>query len=95
MHVCVYVNVQCSIDSIIVIINQFPIGLPSHPQHELAKRQCKGFSGMVTFVIKGDLETSKKFLKSLKVTNRTVPYQKLHTYILCELMFLTVSLLLV
>ena len=24
-------------------------GLPSHPQHELAKRQMKNFSGMMTF----------------------------------------------
>jgi methionine-gamma-lyase len=27
-------------------------GLPSHPQHELAKRQMKNFSGMVTFQVK-------------------------------------------
>ena len=45
------------------------IGLPSHPQHEIAKKQCKGFSGMVSFVIKGDLETANKFLKSLKVNS--------------------------
>jgi cystathionine beta-lyase/cystathionine gamma-synthase len=30
----------------------FP-GLPSHPQHELAKRQMSGFGGMVSFVLKG------------------------------------------
>ncbi|KAL5486743.1 hypothetical protein EMCRGX_G019262 [Ephydatia muelleri] len=42
-------------------------GLPSHPQHELAKRQCRGFSGMVSFRIKGTLENTKKFLESLKV----------------------------
>jgi len=43
-------------------------GLPSHPQHELAKRQCYGHSGMITFYIKGnDLETSRKFFKQLKV----------------------------
>src|SRR6185503_4568432 len=24
-------------------------GLPSHPQHELAKRQMRGFGGMLTF----------------------------------------------
>ncbi|KAL5486877.1 hypothetical protein EMCRGX_G019413 [Ephydatia muelleri] len=42
-------------------------GLPSHPQHELAKRQCRGFSGMVSFRIKGTLENAKKFLESLKV----------------------------
>ena len=42
-------------------------GLTSHPQHELAKRQCKGYSGMVSFRIKGTLENAKKFLESLKV----------------------------
>ncbi|XP_045462655.1 putative cystathionine gamma-lyase 2 [Harmonia axyridis] len=41
-------------------------GLPSHPQHELAKRQSSGHSGMFSVYLKGDLETSKKFLKSLK-----------------------------
>jgi cystathionine gamma-lyase len=42
-------------------------GLPSHPQHELAKQQCKGFGGMVSFRIKGDLSNAKKFLSCLKV----------------------------
>lgn len=42
-------------------------GLPSHPQHELAKRQCKGFSGMVSFRLKGTLENAKKFFAALKV----------------------------
>lgn len=42
-------------------------GLPSHPQHELAKRQCKGFGGMVSFRIKGGLEQSKKFCSAVKV----------------------------
>jgi cystathionine gamma-lyase len=31
-------------------------GLPSHPQHELAKRQMSGFSGMVSFTLKGGAE---------------------------------------
>jgi len=42
-------------------------GLKSHPAHELVKRQCTGFSGMVSMVIKGNLETASTFLKSLKV----------------------------
>ncbi|RXE94807.1 cystathionine gamma-synthase [Pseudoalteromonas sp. PS5] len=41
-------------------------GLKSHPQHELAKKQQLGFGGMVSFDIKGDLQTSAKFLTSLK-----------------------------
>ncbi|MDQ5828356.1 MAG: aminotransferase class I/II-fold pyridoxal phosphate-dependent enzyme, partial [Actinomycetota bacterium] len=28
-------------------------GLPSHPQHELAKKQMSGFSGMVSFTLEG------------------------------------------
>jgi cystathionine gamma-lyase len=42
-------------------------GLPSHPQHELARRQMKGFGGMMTFEIKGGLEAAKRFLRAVKV----------------------------
>lgn len=43
-------------------------GLPSHPQHELAKRQQKGFGGMIAFKIKnGNLSKSNVFLTNLKV----------------------------
>ncbi|XP_004679174.1 PREDICTED: cystathionine gamma-lyase [Condylura cristata] len=42
-------------------------GLPSHPQHELAKRQCTGCPGMITFYIKGTLKHSEAFLKNLKL----------------------------
>jgi len=42
-------------------------GLSSHPQHALAKKQMKGFGGMMTFEIKGGLEAARKFLKTVKV----------------------------
>lgn len=38
-------------------------GLASHPQHELARRQMDGFGGMVTAVLKGGLEPSRRFLE--------------------------------
>ncbi|XP_014381687.1 cystathionine gamma-lyase [Alligator sinensis] len=44
----------------------FP-GLPSHPQHELVKRQCTGCPGMITFYVKGKLEHAVAFLKHLKL----------------------------
>ncbi|XP_020378094.1 cystathionine gamma-lyase isoform X1 [Rhincodon typus] len=44
----------------------FP-GLPSHPQYNLTKQQCTGSSGMIAFVIKGDLEHAITFLKNLKL----------------------------
>lgn len=42
-------------------------GLPSHPQHALAKKQMSGFGGMITAVIKGDLESSRRMLSACKV----------------------------
>ncbi|WP_456396567.1 cystathionine gamma-synthase [Thermococcus sp.] len=42
-------------------------GLPSHPQHELAKRQMRGFGGMLSFELKGGLEEAIKFVESLEV----------------------------
>lgn len=41
-------------------------GLVSHPQHELAKRQQKGFGGMVAFET-GSLENAKKVLENVKL----------------------------
>lgn len=35
-------------------------GLASHPQHALAKRQMKGFGGMVSFVVKGGEASARK-----------------------------------
>jgi cystathionine beta-lyase/cystathionine gamma-synthase len=44
----------------------FP-GLKSHPQYDLAKSQMSGFSGMVSFDLKGDYQSVLNFLKKLKV----------------------------
>lgn len=49
------------------ITHDLIVGLPSHPQHELAKRQCYGHSGMITIYIKGGLTESRAFFKALKV----------------------------
>jgi cystathionine gamma-lyase len=42
-------------------------GLPSHPQHELARSQMSGFGGMISFVLKGDLERARRFLKACRL----------------------------
>ncbi|KAK2166633.1 hypothetical protein LSH36_37g10053 [Paralvinella palmiformis] len=42
-------------------------GLLSHPNYEVAKKQMRGFSGIVSFCIKGGIEEAKTFLKSVKV----------------------------
>ncbi|CUS82599.1 trans-sulfuration enzyme family protein [Candidatus Kryptobacter tengchongensis] len=42
-------------------------GLASHPEHEIAKKQMRGFGGMLSFELNGGLEDAKKFCDSLKV----------------------------
>lgn len=42
-------------------------GLPSHPQHALAKKQMSGFSGMMSFEVKGDAAAAKKVMESFKL----------------------------
>jgi cystathionine gamma-lyase len=42
-------------------------GLPSHPQHELARRQMSGFGGMVTAVLDRDLEGTRRVLERCQV----------------------------
>ena len=42
-------------------------GLPSHPQHELAKRQMDGFGGIVTVRLKGGFEAAKHFCERTKL----------------------------
>lgn len=37
-------------------------GLPSHPQHALAKTQMSDFGGMISFELKGDLERAKRMI---------------------------------
>jgi len=42
-------------------------GLPSHPQHELAKRQQAGFGAMMSFELKGGLEAVKALFEVVEL----------------------------
>lgn len=42
-------------------------GLASHPQHVLAAKQMSGFGGIVTFFIRGDIESARTFLEKCEV----------------------------
>jgi cystathionine gamma-lyase len=42
-------------------------GLPSHPQHQLAKRQMDDFGGMVSAVLKGGLPEARRFLERCEI----------------------------
>jgi cystathionine beta-lyase/cystathionine gamma-synthase len=42
-------------------------GLATHPQHRLAKKQMKGFGGMLSFEIKGTSKDAMRFTESVRV----------------------------
>lgn len=42
-------------------------GLADHPQHDLAKRQMRGFGGMLSFEVKGGLEGAKQVVVRTKL----------------------------
>jgi cystathionine beta-lyase/cystathionine gamma-synthase len=42
-------------------------GLPSHPQHAVAKAQMSGFSGMITFELTGGTEAGKQLMNHVKL----------------------------
>jgi len=49
------------------IIRVYYPGLPSHPEHHIAKKQMTGFGGVVSFELAGGLVETIKFIDSLKI----------------------------
>lgn len=47
-------------------------GLESHPQHALARRQMKGFGGMMSVELKGDKHTAATLISSLRLAKCAV-----------------------
>lgn len=42
-------------------------GLKSHAHHALAKKQMSGFGGMITFLVKGGMKETRKFLETVEL----------------------------
>ncbi|XP_020273447.1 LOW QUALITY PROTEIN: cystathionine gamma-synthase 1, chloroplastic-like [Asparagus officinalis] len=49
------------------ILRVYYPGLPSHPEHHIAKQQMTGFGGVVSFELAGGLLETVKFIDSLKI----------------------------
>lgn len=52
------------------VTDVFYPGLEDHVGHEIAKKQMKGFGGMLSFNVRGGVETMNKFLPKLKLAKR-------------------------
>ena len=42
-------------------------GLPSHPTHAFARAQMRGYSGMISFVVRGGLDAASGFVDAMKL----------------------------
>lgn len=45
-------------------------GLEAHPHHDVARRQMRGFGGVLSFSVRGGLEAIKQFLPRLRHAHR-------------------------
>jgi cystathionine gamma-synthase len=42
-------------------------GLPSHPEHDIARKQMRGFGGVVSFEVRGDLDTASRVVDACRI----------------------------
>ena len=56
-----YLNTHAKIEKVL-----YP-GLKTHPGHDIARKQMRGFGGMISIYVKGDLAAVKRLCKSLKI----------------------------
>jgi len=57
------------------------IGLKSHPQHELAKRQMSGFGSMISFELKGGMKAGRLLMDNVRVATLAVSLGGVETLI--------------
>jgi methionine-gamma-lyase len=57
------------------------VGLPSHPQHELARRQMSGFGSVIAFELVGGMEAARVLMDNLHVTALAVSLGGVETLI--------------
>jgi methionine-gamma-lyase len=57
------------------------IGLPSHPQHELAGRQMRGYGSMIAFELKGGLEAGRRLMNHVRLATLAVSLGGVETLI--------------
>lgn len=56
-------------------------GLPGHPQYELARKQMSGYSGMLSFELRGGIEAGRKLMDNVRLCSLAVSLEAIDTLI--------------
>ncbi len=56
-------------------------GLKSHPQHDIARKQMSGYSGMLSFEVKGGVEAGRRLMNSVQLMGLAVSLGSVDTLI--------------
>jgi cystathionine gamma-synthase len=56
-------------------------GLPSHPEHDIARKQMRGFGGVVSFEVQGDLDTASRVVDACQIPHIAVSLGGVETLI--------------
>lgn len=56
-------------------------GLESHPQHQIARKQMSGYGGMLSFEVRGGIESGRRLMNSLKLMSLAVSLGSVDTLI--------------
>ena len=75
MHIATFLETHPA-----VVWVRYP-GLPSHPQHDLAKRQMNGFGGMITIELKEGRPAGEKFVNQLEICSLAVSLGDVRTLV--------------
>jgi len=75
MAVAQYLESKAEIESV-----HYP-GLPSHPQHAVARRQMSGFGGVLSFALRGGYDAVRAFLPRLQLAHRAANLGSVETVV--------------
>jgi methionine-gamma-lyase len=57
------------------------VGLPSHPQHDLVRRQMSGFCSMISFELEGGFESGRRLMDNVRLATLAVSLGGVETLI--------------
>ncbi len=75
MQVATYLEQHPRVDAV-----HYP-GLPTHPQHALARRQMSGFGGVLSFEVAGGAEAAEAVVAGLRLAHRSASFGSFSTLV--------------